>query len=77
MENIFLRKNTFSRLSLILKKENLKDGLIGLYNHNLMGDVFGNIHLNFHKTLKQFKAAIVFGGIKMEKLQVFLNLEIN
>jgi len=77
MENIFQRKNIFSKLTLTLKKENLKDGLIGQYNHNLMEDVFGNIHFNFHKTLKKFKVAIVFKGIKMEKLQVFLNSENN
>lgn len=77
MENIFQRKNIFSRLTLTLKKEYLKDGLIGQYNHNLMADVFGNIHFNFHKTFKQFKVAIVFKGIKMEKLLLFLNLEIN
>jgi len=77
MENIFQRKNIFSRLTLTLKKEYLKDGLIGQYNHNLMADVFGNIHFYFHKTFKQFKVAIVFKGIKMEKLLLFLNLEIN
>ena len=60
-----------------MKQENLKDGSTGLYNHNLMEDVFGNIHFNFHKTFKQFKAAIVFQGIEMEKLQLFLNSEIN
>jgi hypothetical protein len=60
-----------------LKKENLQDGLIGPYNHTLMGDVFGNIHLNFQKIFKKFKVAIVLKGINMEKLQLFLNLEIN
>lgn len=42
-----------------------------------MADVFGNIQLYFQKTFKKFKVAIVFKGIKMEKLQILLNLTIN
>jgi hypothetical protein len=77
MDKDFLRKNTSLRLIMTLKKENLQDGLIGPYNHTLMAGVFGNIHLNFQKTFKKFKVVIVLKGIKMEKLPLFSNLEIN
>ena len=77
MDKGFLRKSTSLRLIMTLKKENSQDGLIGQYNHTLTGDVFGNIHLNFQKTLQKLQVATAFKGIKMEKLLLFLNLEIN
>ena len=50
----YLTKNTSQKLIMILKKEYLQDGLIGLQNRKLVVDAFGNILLNFLKIFKQF-----------------------
>ena len=55
MEITFLKKKTSQKHIMILKKEYLLDGLIGLKNQRFKGVYFGNIALNFQKIFKKLK----------------------